>query len=168
MDQREFTDFYNETAAGLRRYIRRVAGDADAVDDLLQESYLRFLRAHPGVSEPGPMKAYLYRTATAAIYDRWRRQRRERLWSLSFRWREESAPAPETGDVSRCFQKLKPQQRALLWLAYVEGSSHSEIALALGLAEKSIKVLLFRARRNLEALLEQDGLGALVKTEVKL
>jgi RNA polymerase sigma-70 factor (ECF subfamily) len=159
MDQHEFTVFYHETAQALRGYIRRVSCDGEAADDLLQETYLRFLRAMPAASDRAAMKAYLYKTATAAIYDRWRKQRRERLWSLTFRLREEEAPAAGTGDVSRCFQKLKPRERALLWLAYVEGYAHEEIAGTLDLNEKSVRVLLFRARRNLERILRQNGLS---------
>jgi RNA polymerase sigma-70 factor (ECF subfamily) len=64
-----------------------------------------------------------------------------------------------TGDVTRCFQKLKPRERALLWLAYVEGCAHGEIAGTLDLSEKSVRVLLFRARRNLERILRQNGLS---------
>lgn len=158
MDQSDFTAFYHETAAVLRGYIRRVSGDGQAADDLLQETYLRFLRANPPTGDRAAMKAYLYKAATAAIYDRWRKQRRERLWSLAFRFRDETAPLEGEGDVTRCFQKLNPRERALLWLAYVEGCAHREIATALDLREKSIKVLLFRARRNLERILRQNGL----------
>ena len=159
MDQDEFTAFYHETALALRGYIRRVSGDGQAADDLLQETYLRFLRAKPTAEDRPAMKAYLYKTATAAIYDRWRKRRRERLWSLTFRFREETPPAAVTGDVTRCFQKLKPRERALLWLAYVEGCAHDEIAGTLDLNEKSVRVLLFRARRNLERILRQNGLS---------
>jgi len=49
--------------------------------------------------------------------------------------------------------KLKPRERELLWLAYAQGSSHEEIAQSLGLRRASIKMLLFRARRRLAALL---------------
>jgi RNA polymerase sigma-70 factor (ECF subfamily) len=160
MDQGEFTAFYHETAPVLRGYIRRVSGDGEAADDLLQEAYLRFLRAKPAAEDRAAMKAYLYKTATAAIYDRWRKQRREPLWS---RW-QAKPPAPPplaaaTGDVTRCFQKLKPRERALLWLAYVEGYAHDEIAGTLDLKEKSVRVLLFRARHNLERILRQNGLS---------
>jgi RNA polymerase sigma-70 factor, ECF subfamily len=48
---------------------------------------------------------------------------------------------------------LKPRERALLWLAYAQGSSHREIAASLGVRAGSIKLLLFRARRRLAALL---------------
>ncbi len=159
MDQADFTAFYHETAAGLRGYIRRVSGDWQAADDLLQETYLRFLRARPAAADRAAMKAYLYKSATAAIYDRWRKQRHERLWSLTFRFREETPPDTGEGDITRCFRKLKPRERALLWLAYVEGCAHGEIAAALDLRERSINVLLFRARRNLERILRQNGLS---------
>ncbi len=159
MGQAEFTAFYHETAPALRGYIRRVSGDWQAADDLLQETYLRFLRAKPAGEDRAAMKAYLYKAATAAIYDRWRKHRRERLWSLGFRFREEAPPDPGTGDVTRCFQKLKPRERALLWLAYVEGYEHDEIAGTLDLKAKSVRVLLFRARHNLERILRQNGLS---------
>jgi|HubBroStandDraft_1064217.scaffolds.fasta_scaffold32870_5 RNA polymerase sigma-70 factor (ECF subfamily) len=159
LGQDEFTAFYHETATALRGYIRRVSGEGEAADDLLQETYLRFLRAKPAAEDRAAMKAYLYKTATAAIYDRWRKRRRERLWSLAFRFHEQATPAAGTGDVTRCFQRLKPRERALLWLAYVEGYAHNEIAGTLDLNEKSIKVLLFRARRSLERILRQNGLS---------
>jgi RNA polymerase sigma-70 factor (ECF subfamily) len=42
-----------------------------------------------------------------------------------------------------------------MWLAYVEGADHREIAAALGLRERSVRVLLHRARRKLATLLRQ-------------
>jgi RNA polymerase sigma-70 factor (ECF subfamily) len=60
--------------------------------------------------------------------------------------------------MEKVFHQLKPQERMLLWLAHVEESSHEEIALAAGVREKSVRVLLFRARRKLGALLRKRGL----------
>jgi RNA polymerase sigma-70 factor (ECF subfamily) len=61
--------------------------------------------------------------------------------------------------MSRVFAELKPQERALLWLAHVEGNSHEEIAEALGVKSKSIKVMLFRARKRLGEMLTKKGLA---------
>ena len=44
-----------------------------------------------------------------------------------------------------------------LWLAYVEGATHREIASATGLRELSVRVLLARARRKLATLVRQGG-----------
>lgn len=57
------------------------------------------------------------------------------------------------------FEALTTRERALLWLAYVEGESHEEIAASLGLGRLSIKVLLFRAKRRLRALLKSRGVA---------
>ena len=67
---------------------------------------------------------------------------------------EGTASAEQRTDVRRALGRLKPRERAMLWLAYAQGSSHSEIAEALGVKTGSIKLLLFRARRKLARLLE--------------
>jgi len=48
---------------------------------------------------------------------------------------------------------LKPRERELLWLAYVEGMNHAEIAGATGLRVLSVRLLLFRARKRAAGLL---------------
>jgi RNA polymerase sigma-70 factor (ECF subfamily) len=59
-------------------------------------------------------------------------------------------------DLARAMDRLKPRERDMLWLAYANGSSHQEIADALGLKRASIKLLLFRARRRLANLLRDS------------
>ena len=82
---------------------------------------------------------------------------------LKFRSRavsgEPSAAAQLRHDMTRVFGDLKPRERALLWLAHVEELSHAELAEALGLKAKSVKVLLFRARKKLAEHCTKRGLG---------
>jgi len=52
---------------------------------------------------------------------------------------------------------LKPRERQLVWLAYVERATHREIGEALGLSARSIRVLLFRAKEKLVRLLQESG-----------
>ena len=59
----------------------------------------------------------------------------------------------------RVFRELKPREQTLLWLAYVEGFEHREIAAALQLSERSVRVLLFRARKSLAGALKRQGVG---------
>ncbi len=56
MDEEAFRAFYERTARGLWVYLARVTGDRQLADDLLQETYYRFLRA--AAAEPGaaPMR----------------------------------------------------------------------------------------------------------------
>ena len=64
--------------------------------------------------------------------------------------------APES-DLLRIFARLAPRDRALLWLAHVEGRSHAEIGAALGLKAISVRVMLFRARAELARRLRRAG-----------
>jgi len=159
MDATEFQVFYARTAPGLRAYIRRASGNEALADDILQESFLRFLRADLPSLEDAPMKAYLYKIASSLLSDHWRRVKRERRWSLKnfFGGERVENPNPDH-ETMHVFERLKAQEQLLLWLAYVEGFEHREIAAALGLKEKSVRVLLFRARKRLADDLVKAGL----------
>src|SRR5438445_760226 len=76
MDAAAFQVFYAKTAPGLRAYIRRASGNEALADDILQEAFLRFLRADllpfndarftPVTPADAPLKAYLYKIAPAS------------------------------------------------------------------------------------------------------
>ena len=158
MDESAFCAIFEEMGPPLRSFIRRVSGDAALADDILQESFLRFLRANLPTMEKFQMKAYLYRTASSLISDHWRRLKRERRWSLEMFFRRESGEKMDGGDdVMNAFKQLKAQEQTLLWLAYVEGFDHKEIAVALELKEQSVRVLLFRARKKMAGKLGKQG-----------
>ncbi|MBI2821933.1 MAG: RNA polymerase sigma factor [Acidobacteria bacterium] len=160
MDKAVFEALYRETAHMLWAYIRRASGEAALADDIFQETFLRLLRAGLPQLDPKQMRAYLYRTATSVLTDHWRRARRMRYLNIEAligeQAAEESSPG---GDVMRFYRQLKPREQALLWLAYVEGFDHSEIAQALQLREGSVRVLLFRARRKMAGILTKEGFG---------
>lgn len=159
-----FTAFYGRTERQLRAYVYRVTGRAADADDIVQEAFLRVLRADLGPSEED-WRRYLYRVASNLVVDRWRRRKRrdqheaDALVSATRDGggRAVGSAADPDHDVARTFGELSSRERALLWLAYVEGESHQEIAASLGLGQRSIKVLLFRARRRLRDLLKAKG-----------
>jgi RNA polymerase sigma-70 factor (ECF subfamily) len=151
MDEQTFHALYAATAKPLWAYIARLSGRPDVASDLLQETYCRFLTAQLGNVEPAEAKPYLFRIATNLLHDRWRKGE-DTTWS----------EPPEIGferdldtqiDVRDLMQQLKPRERQLLWLAYVEGMTHSEIAKVTGLHSMSIRILLFRARQRAAELL---------------
>ena len=163
-DQRErlsheqFERFYTRTMSRLRFYICRVASNEAIADDILQESYIRLLNAPPMTERE--RKSYPYRVATNLITDHWRAEnRRQRWWGEWFR----RATQVRSGgldlgfDVWQLFALVSIRDRALLWLAYVEEADHQEIASTLHLREMSVKVLLHRARRRMEAVLRKHG-----------
>ncbi len=160
LSREQFELFYSRTARALRSYVCRVAANDALADDILQESYIRLLSAPPMAD--AQRKSYLYRTATNLAVDHHRAQGRQRRWWQLAPRREEAASSRVelSSDMERLFTRIDSQARALLWLAYVEGADHREIAAILGLKEKSVKVLLYRARRKMEEILKRNGFEA--------
>ena len=158
MDEDAFRAFYDRTAGALWGYLSRISGDRQVADDLLQESYYRLLKTTVAFESEAHRRNYLYRIATNLVRDAKRRPRP--LFDAGVEMASVAAPEGSVdiegrADVRRAFGRLKPRERALLWLAYAQGSSHHEIADVLGLKTGSIKLLLFRARRKLAAALQR-------------
>jgi RNA polymerase sigma-70 factor (ECF subfamily) len=175
LTESEFQELYREHARPLWAYLYRLTGNTADADDLLQETYCRMLAAPLATRDDRELRAYLFRVATNAATDLWRRGGRSRRRveaPAGAAGRDDHAAAVEPSvaadhgdgaalkqDMARTFRELKPQERMLLWLAHVEGSEHREIAAALGLKAASVPVLLFRARRKLAGLLRKKGYG---------
>jgi RNA polymerase sigma-70 factor (ECF subfamily) len=166
MDEDAFRVFYERTARPVWAYLARMTGEPRLADDLLQEAYYRFLRAGAVHESEAHRRNYLFRIATNLVRDHRRRPHVDNVPMGSGpdaidRADPQSADAAGGAarrvDLRRAMARLKPRERTLLWLAYAQGSSHQEIAQALGLKTASIKLLLFRARRRLAALLREGG-----------
>ncbi|HEV8345793.1 MAG TPA: sigma-70 family RNA polymerase sigma factor [Vicinamibacterales bacterium] len=167
MDEDAFRVFYERTARSVWAYLSRMTGDARLADDLLQETYYRFLRAGGTHESDAHRRNYLFRIATNLVHDHRRRPRADRvemteqIEAVDARLDTNAANLAERTvrrlDLARAMGRLKPRERHMLWLAYANGSSHREIADALGLKRASIKLLLFRARRRLANLLRESG-----------
>jgi RNA polymerase sigma-70 factor, ECF subfamily len=165
IDEETFRAFYERTARGLWAYLARLTGDRQLADDLLQETFYRFLRAAATYDNETHRRNSLYRIATNLARD-FRRRSLARAASVPVGDDIERVPSGQdvsaterTADFSRAMARLKPRERAMLWLAYAEGASHREIADVLGLRPASLKPLLFRARRKLAELLGRGPRG---------
>lgn len=61
--------------------------------------------------------------------------------------------------MARVLVQLSHRDQQLLWLAYVEGFSHREIGTLIDVNEKSVRVLLLRARERMAKVLADHGVG---------
>jgi RNA polymerase sigma-70 factor (ECF subfamily) len=155
MNQDEFAAFHTATSAPLWRYVRRLVRSTDLADELTQEAYVRLLTATSERSMTEEhCRHYLFRIATNLVNDHYRS-----AWRTAEEPEEPSRPAFEETQavahdlVEKTLNELRHQDRALLWLAYAEGDSHSEIASKTGYRAASVRPLLHQAkRRALEVL----------------
>lgn len=153
-----FQRLYDATSRPILAYLIAVTGHHHLAEDLLQETYIRLLAQPRPAMDADETRRYLFRIATNLVRDRWRRKDHQ-----PFPEPDELANASHTSDldtsidIRRALQSLKPRERELLWLAYVEGMSHAEIAAATGLQSLSVRMLLYRARKKAAALLNPNG-----------
>jgi RNA polymerase sigma-70 factor (ECF subfamily) len=144
-------EFYQRHARSVWNYVYRVTNNAADADDIVQEAFLRLFQVDVVPANDDGLRKYVFRIAGNLIADRWRKRKRDER-------RDGEAVPTASGeqcdlDVARTFAELRPRDRALLWLAYVEGETHEDIAASLRVGRSSVKVLLSRARARLRDLL---------------
>lgn len=168
----EFRALYDEFAPGIRRYLSRLVGRADA-EDLTQEV---FARAHGALATrrgDSLVSTWLYRIATNAAIDRLRSASRREVPATA---KVESVLEEEhevVSDGAACepladshvirremrdcilglVDRLPPAHRAVILLGELRDSSDQEIADALGITLEAAKMRLHRARGELRRLL---------------
>jgi RNA polymerase sigma-70 factor (ECF subfamily) len=160
IDEPAFQTLYDRTKLSLWHYIARITMDDALADDIFQEAYIRFIQSTMEMKDEAQMKSYLFQIATNCLRDHWRALKRTRKWIEDARELASGTndPVELRHDLGKAMERLSLQQRSLLWLAYAEGYEHKEIAQILHLHEKSVRVLLFRAKRKLADIFKQWGL----------
>ena len=133
----------------LRRYARALTRDAEAADDLVQDTLVRALRSEH-LFHGGDLRSWLYTILTNL--------NRNRLRSLSRRpsfasIEDNDAPdasGPEGGarDIERALASLVDDQRVALLLVVLEGMSYREVAEVQGVPIGTVMSRLARARAH--------------------
>ena len=146
----------------------RFLGPVPEREDLVQEVFLRVIRARERWQPTARLSTWLYRIAFNLSVNRSQRRSPEVSIDAAVGGSDEArelddpnAPQPshamERGDVVDAVQAaladLPEKQRMALVLARFEDQSLAEIAAVLGMSEKAVKSLVHRARENLRARL---------------
>lgn len=154
----DFPAFFRATAPPLLAYLRRLGATRTLDEDVAQDAFAALVATGGLRWDPGRARAFVYRAATNGYIDACRRRRHEVAWDVV---PEASAavPQPEVGELAAdpAWRALTARQRQLLWLAYAEEFSHREIASICGIGERSVRVLLFRAREAFRNATEEGS-----------
>lgn len=130
----------------------RSASDAD---DIVQEVFLRCMRAQPDFADAEHEKAWLIRVTINCTKN-----------LVTSAWRRHTAAEPETerageeaedySDVLEAVMALPQKYRTVIHLYYYERFSVTEIAAVTHATENTVKSQLFRAREMLRGALKGD------------
>lgn len=147
----EAVERYGDTIFRLAYSYLKNRADAE---DVMQEVFLRLMKAGPVFESEEHAKAWLLRVASNCASDLFRLPWRRREEPL-----EDNLPAPEEpgpGSVTEAVLALPARYRIPIHLYYYEDYSVAEIAKIIGKSEGTVKSRLFRARKLLRAKLEEE------------
>jgi RNA polymerase sigma-70 factor, ECF subfamily len=155
-DQRAFTDLVRHYDHRLRALAFRLLGDRSAMDDALQDAYVKAFRALPGFRGDAGLGTWLYQITYRACVDLQRREGRHRNEPLEeggAATTDPAAAATARTDLQRALAALPVDQRAAVLLVDAEGLDYDAAASVLGVAPGTIASRLSRARTALRAAL---------------
>lgn len=163
-DRDAAASFIRATTPQLRRMLRFL-GDAEHVDDLVQETYLRAFQALPRYAERSPARLWLLAIGRRVAADHVRKAQRSPRLSAGEDWQraaESRRPVPgHAGYVAlaAAVERLEPERREAFVLTRMLGLSYAEAAEACGCALGTIRSRVFRARADLLAALGDEEAG---------
>lgn len=153
---------YRETMDDLYGFVsRRCGGDRELAEDLVQETWLRAVRAWRADGLPERPVAWLCTVAARLLSNHNRRRGTERFQDGV--GDTVAAPEPVTEDertlVERAIARIPAFQARLLQAFHFERRSVAEIASESGLSERAVEGRLRRARQLLRREVERDPLA---------
>jgi RNA polymerase sigma-70 factor (ECF subfamily) len=164
-DQKALIEIYDLYSDALFAYAFKHVGKSQLAEDLVAETFSRFLKAlERGGGPEEHIRAYLYRITHNLITDSFRREAPPTL-ELD----EEITPEEGTDPVSivaemqdadrvrNALHLITPEQRQVIVLRFLEGWSGPEIAQAMDKSLGSIKALQHRGLAALQRILLEDN-----------
>jgi RNA polymerase sigma-70 factor (ECF subfamily) len=168
---RGMTDIWQEVHDDLRTFIaKRVANDA-AVEDILQEVFLRMHRKLNSLKDPRRVVSWLFQITRYAVIDYYRSTQRLRETPAGLTVDLEAMPTalplketdadsgqPRTelaGCLRPMIEKLSPHYREAVMLVELEGLTQKDAATRLGISVSGMKSRIQRGRTQLKRMLEE-------------
>ena len=141
----------------LRRYARALTRNAEAADDLVQDTLVRALRSEH-LFHGGDVRSWLYTILTNLNRNRLRSLARRPVLMPIKDDDAADASGPEAGgrDIERALARLVNEQREALLLVVLEGLSYREIAEVQSVPIGTIMSRLARARAQVKSFLDGE------------
>ena len=176
-DERAFEELVERYAGQVWSLLTRFLGPIPGREDLVQEVFLRVVRARDRYEPSAKLSTWLYRIVFNLSVNQTQRDGRRPMRLVGQEGEElldqivdEGAQNPErelmradtVEAVRASIARLPERQRMALILAKYEGQSFLEIGEVLGISEKAVKSTVHRARENL-----REWLAPFVEAEIQ-
>ncbi len=158
-DQSAFLPFYETTAPGLMRFLLwKTRGDRATSEDILQESFVRFLLHldHIESLDDASVQSYLLRTVRNCLIDKVVRAPQSRAVPVEDLSHivdplasQRAEKAVEVRELKIAMQSLGERDSEIIWLKDALGFSHQEVADSVGITAQACRQAYVRAKRTL-------------------
>jgi RNA polymerase sigma-70 factor, ECF subfamily len=162
------TELVHQYSATLYRVAYSVTRNAAEAEDVVQETFLRVLRHQEKLHEVRDPRVWLVRITWNLVLDRKRRTKTKpemqdiedlvrNLPAGDLSADEALIAAQGHARILGLIDQLPAKEREVLLLSAVEELSTVQIAMVLSTTESTIRSRIFRARRALAAMLDQES-----------
>jgi RNA polymerase sigma-70 factor (ECF subfamily) len=164
-DEEALAEVYDQFAPALYRYVYRLTGHENISQDIVADTFHRFLIALRNGSGPEKqLSAWLYRVAHNLVVDHYRRQPKQEV--LSLQDNDIDVPVADGSELRVeqqelatrtrvALQYLTPLQQQVIALRFLEGMSQAEVAQIVNRTVGAVKGLQHRALNALRSILEE-------------
>lgn len=166
-DNKAFEKLYKLYYPLLYNYGRKFSPDTELICDCIQNLFVKLIQNHQSLSDTPSIKGYLLKAFRNHLYDALRMQTNHSAMflpcidDLLLFEQEKEVFDPSEGQadnieaIRQAFNELSSRQQEVLYLYYITGASHNDIATALNINYQSSKNLLSRSLSKLKELFEQ-------------
>lgn len=168
----DFAELVRRHQARVFGILHRYERDAQRLEDLAQETFLKAWRALDQFDARAPFEHWLARIAVRTALDHLRREKKHRgnlgfddLGEDTLDWLRDDNQNSELDARSAAellhlaLRELSPADRAVLTMQELEGRSIKEIAATLEISSIAVRVRALRARNRLKKALENIASG---------
>jgi RNA polymerase sigma-70 factor (ECF subfamily) len=165
-----FDEVYDAYHARLYGFLRRLAKSADVAEDLLEETWLRFVSACGGLDPDTRLAPWLFTVARNLYVSYCRTRGREQSYApdLLSLWPDELSPSPLDatisaeleGSLEAALAAMPAKYREALLLVGVEDMRPADAAVVCGVSPEAFRQRLSRARSLISQRLKARGTQA--------
>lgn len=152
-----FKELYCRFYPSLYNYGLKWVSEKELVEDCIHDIFIKIMQNHAQLSPTPNLKGYLLKTLRNKIWDTLEKENRmddldDYRDCFAVALSEEEESAERIRFLMQAFSELSSRQKEIVYLYYIDGLKHEEIAEIMGINYQSSKNLLFRSLSKLREL----------------
>jgi RNA polymerase sigma-70 factor (ECF subfamily) len=160
-DEDAYAELINRYHRPLRYFISHLSDNTEMAEDIFQDTWVSVIRKIHTLRNLDAFPSWLYRIARNMVYQQLRRKKRLSEFKENIIVADEtenSAFSPEdAAQIHKCLKELRPEQREVLILRFLEQMSYQQIGDVLDCNLNTVKSRIYYAKIALKRKMEEKN-----------